>query len=105
MRSGLPLTDQVDGVKMANHAEHDEVGAALTELQSSLEGSSISAQGDITHIPELSDYIRFLRLAGRPMKTSKSGCTSLCCMFIYVICYYVLLYVLMSLVSFWCSVG
>ena len=104
MKSGLPLTDQVDGVKMANHAEHDEVDAALTELQSSLEGSSISAQGDITHIPELSDYVRFLRLAGRPIKTSKSVSMSLCHMFMYVICYYVLLYVFISLVSFWCSV-
>ncbi len=39
----------------------DDVDAALTELQVSLEGSSISTHGDITHIPELHDYLRFFK--------------------------------------------
>ncbi|XP_002741351.1 fermitin family homolog 2-like [Saccoglossus kowalevskii] len=48
----------------------DDIDAALTDLQVSLEGTSISmAQGDITNVPELSDYLRFLK----PKKLTLKG--------------------------------
>lgn len=39
----------------------DEIDAALTDLQTSLEGSSISTANDITQIPELQDYLKFFK--------------------------------------------
>ena len=39
----------------------DEIDAALNDLQVSLEGSTLSSAGDITHIPELQDYLRFFK--------------------------------------------
>lgn len=40
----------------------DDIDAALTDLQVTLEGSSISnGPSDITQIPELSDYLRFFK--------------------------------------------
>lgn len=39
----------------------DEIDAALTDLQVSLEGSHISGSNDITQVPELYDYLRFLK--------------------------------------------
>ncbi|KAK2159403.1 hypothetical protein LSH36_154g13036 [Paralvinella palmiformis] len=39
----------------------DEIDAALTDLQVSLEGSSTSAPSDITKIPELQDELRFFK--------------------------------------------
>lgn len=58
LQSGVPQPD-LDN----SHAENgeDEIDAALTDLQVSLEGSSISSPGDITHIPELQDYLRFFK--------------------------------------------
>ena len=46
-----------------NHTQNgdDDIDAALNDLQVSLEGSSISSPGDITHIPELQDYLRFFK--------------------------------------------
>ena len=48
-----------------NHTQNgdDDIDAALNDLQVSLEGSSISSPGDITHIPELQDYLRFFKWA------------------------------------------
>lgn len=43
-------------------AADDEIDAALTDLQVSLEGSHISGTNDITQVPELYDYLRFLKL-------------------------------------------
>lgn len=42
-------------------AADDEIDAALTDLQVSLEGSHISNVNDITQVPELYDYLRFLK--------------------------------------------
>ena len=40
----------------------DDIDAALEDLQVTLEGSNInSGHSDITQIPELSDYLRFLK--------------------------------------------
>lgn len=40
----------------------DDIDAALTDLQDTLEGSHIlSNTGDITQIPELSDYLRYMK--------------------------------------------
>lgn len=40
----------------------DDIDAALTDLQVSLEGSSISnGTSDITQVPELCDYLRFFK--------------------------------------------
>jgi hypothetical protein len=60
LQSGLPQNDMVDGPGPLP-VEQDEVGAALADLQSSLEGTAISSHGDITHIPELADYIKFFK--------------------------------------------
>ena len=50
---------ELDGTN--NHIGEDDIDAALTDLQVSLEGSSISSPGDITRIPELQDYLRFFK--------------------------------------------
>ena len=45
-----------------NHNDtEDDIDAALTDLQVSLEGSSVSSPGDITHVPELQGYLRFFK--------------------------------------------
>lgn len=40
----------------------DDIDAALTDLQVTLEGSHINSSNDITQVPELYDYLRFLKL-------------------------------------------
>ncbi|XP_078001095.1 fermitin family homolog 2-like [Glandiceps talaboti] len=48
----------------------DDIDAALTDLQVTLEGTSIAgAQGDITNVPELADYLRFMK----PKKLTLKG--------------------------------
>uniref|UniRef100_A0A1W7R995 Unc-112-related protein n=1 Tax=Hadrurus spadix TaxID=141984 RepID=A0A1W7R995_9SCOR len=42
-------------------SDEDDIDSALTDLQVSLEGSSLNNSGDITHVPELSNYLRFLK--------------------------------------------
>ncbi|XP_076441948.1 fermitin family homolog 2-like [Babylonia areolata] len=73
LQSGLPQNDCVDGSGGPGPlpVEQDEVGAALADLQSSLEGSSISTHGDITHIPELADYIKFFKPKKLTLKSYK----------------------------------
>lgn len=45
-----------------NTIAEDDIDAALDDLQVTLEGSHInSGHNDITQIPELSDYLRFLK--------------------------------------------
>lgn len=40
----------------------DDIDAALTNLQTTLEGSSLnSTSNDITEVPELKDQLRFLK--------------------------------------------
>lgn len=40
----------------------DDIDAALTDLQVTLEGSHINSDNsDITQVPELYDYLRFLK--------------------------------------------
>jgi kindlin 2 len=56
-QSQVPQPD-IDGT--GNQSE-DEIDAALTDLQFSLEGSSVSAAGDITRTPELHGYLRFFK--------------------------------------------
>jgi len=58
-QSQLPQPD-LDGT--GNESE-DEIDAALTDLQITLEGSAVSATGDITRTPELHGYIRFFKYA------------------------------------------
>ena len=44
------------------YEEDDDVDAALSELQVSLEGSSNNnGVNDITQVPQLSDYLRFFK--------------------------------------------
>lgn len=54
-----------------NHTEEDEIDAALKDLQESLEGSAVSSHGDITHIPELCDYIKFFKPRKLTLKSYK----------------------------------
>jgi len=58
-QSQVPQPD-LDGT--GNESE-DEIDAALTDLQVTLEGSAVSATGDITRTPELHGYIRFFKYA------------------------------------------
>jgi kindlin 2 len=45
-----------------NSPAEDDIDAALTDLQTTLEGSSINAYAnDITQVPELCDALRFLK--------------------------------------------
>lgn len=45
------------------YEEDDDVDAALSELQVSLEGGSsrLGGHNDITHVPQLGDYIQFFK--------------------------------------------
>ena len=69
---GYPLKVQVTlqaGVPQPIHnsssnstVPEDDIDAALEDLQVTLEGSNINSDhNDITQIPELSDYLRFLK--------------------------------------------
>ncbi|XP_053405406.1 fermitin family homolog 2-like isoform X1 [Mercenaria mercenaria] len=49
----------------------DDIDAALSDLQESLEGSNLSSPGDITHIPELADYVKFLKPKKFTLKSYK----------------------------------
>ncbi|KAJ8672972.1 hypothetical protein QAD02_004233 [Eretmocerus hayati] len=60
---------EANGVSSSHHSSsngsngvEDDIDAALTDLQVTLEGSSIvSGPSDITQIPELCDYLRFFK--------------------------------------------
>nr|CAD7416152.1 unnamed protein product [Timema poppensis] len=45
----------------SNTIVEDDIDAALTDLQVTLEGSHISSSSDIMQIPELFDYLRFIK--------------------------------------------
>ncbi|XP_014677350.1 PREDICTED: unc-112-related protein-like [Priapulus caudatus] len=52
--------------------EPDDIDAALNELQVSLEGSTLAGRsGDITAIPELGDYLRFMKPKKFTLKSFK----------------------------------
>lgn len=61
LQSGLPQPDLDASMSTHNHSEDDEIDAALKDLQESLEGSAVTIHGDITHIPELCDYVKFFK--------------------------------------------
>ena len=44
-----------------DYEEDDDVDAALSELQVSLEGTSTNYNGDTTQIPKLTDYLRYFK--------------------------------------------
>ena len=55
------------------YEEDDDVDAALSELQISLEGStSPNGISDITQVPQLSDYLRFFKPKRFTLKSFKS---------------------------------
>lgn len=59
LQASIPQPSQ-DNSSMVSAAD-DEIDAALSDLQESLEGSHISGTNDITQVPELYDYLRFLK--------------------------------------------
>ncbi|KAJ2953155.1 hypothetical protein O0L34_g727 [Tuta absoluta] len=65
--------DAADGAN--NHsaaAPEDEIDAALSELQAQLEGGPPARQ-DITHVPELAGYLKYLRPKRFTLKSYKRG--------------------------------
>ncbi|XP_076463407.1 fermitin family homolog 2-like [Babylonia areolata] len=90
-QTGVPQTppeeDGVDKGPGPLPVEKDEVGEALADLQSSLEGSSLSSPcgggsggggggGDLTHIPELADFVKFFKPKKLTLKSYKSYWTT-----------------------------
>ncbi|KAK0050702.1 fermitin family 2 [Biomphalaria pfeifferi] len=69
IQSGLPQPE-FDQSQNAQ-SEDDEIDAALKDLQESLEGSAVSPHGDITHIPELSDDVKFFKPKKLTLKSYK----------------------------------
>lgn len=68
LQSGVPQPIPLDDTASSGIGvdEEDDIEAALTDLQITLEGSNISSSsmgeaGDITQVPELYDYLRFLK--------------------------------------------
>lgn len=52
----------IDTSSLDNGGGDDDIDAALSELQITLEGPRNGVKnGDITHIPELTDYLRFFK--------------------------------------------
>ncbi|KAF6216758.1 hypothetical protein GE061_001107 [Apolygus lucorum] len=61
LQANLPQPSSVDNNSITN-AVDDDIDAALSELQVTLEGSHVnSSNNDITQVPELQDYLRFLK--------------------------------------------
>ncbi|KFB36913.1 AGAP002054-PA-like protein [Anopheles sinensis] len=62
LQNEVPQPDSGIDTSSLDNAADDDVDAALRELQITLEGPSNGVNaGDITHIPELTDYLRFLK--------------------------------------------
>uniref|UniRef100_A0A2M4A6K3 Putative mitogen inducible protein product n=1 Tax=Anopheles triannulatus TaxID=58253 RepID=A0A2M4A6K3_9DIPT len=62
LQNEIPQPDSGIDTSSLDNAADDDVDAALRELQITLEGPSNGVNaGDITHIPELTDYLRFLK--------------------------------------------
>lgn len=62
LQNDVQQTDSgIDSSSLENGAD-DDIDAALNELQITLEGPNGNVKNnDITHIPELTDYLRFLK--------------------------------------------
>lgn len=60
-QSQTSALDQVDSAPKPDNEDHDDIDAALNDLQVSLEGSSLHNTGDITHVPELQEYIKHFK--------------------------------------------
>ncbi|CAB3379032.1 unc-112-related protein-like [Cloeon dipterum] len=61
LQAGQKQPQYEDSLREENNDE-DDIDAALTDLQVTLEGSNISrGPNDITYVPELSGYMRFLK--------------------------------------------
>ncbi|XP_064624123.1 fermitin family homolog 2-like [Lineus longissimus] len=67
LQADVPQADVPDGMKN----EDDDVASALKDLELHLEGSSSSPTADITHIPELSDYLDFIKPKKLTLKSTK----------------------------------
>lgn len=63
LQNDMPQPDSgIDTSSLDNNGDGDDIDAALSELQITLEGPNNGAKaGDITNIPELTDYLRFLK--------------------------------------------
>jgi kindlin 2 len=62
IQSEMPQPDSGIDTSSLENGTYDDIDAALSELQITLEGNSNGKHAaDITHIPELSDYLRFLK--------------------------------------------
>lgn len=57
LQAGVPQPQSEN----TNGTAEDDIDAALLDLQVTLEGTHISNGGDITHVPELFNYLRFLK--------------------------------------------
>lgn len=58
IQAGIPQPK----MELGNNIADDDIDAALTDLQVSLEGTNISnGCNDITQVPKLYDYLRFLK--------------------------------------------
>lgn len=76
LQTGQPQNDTSIMDSTCNHLENDDIDADLTNLEESLEGSMLSSPGDITAVPELSDYIRFFKPKKFTLKSYKRAwCT------------------------------
>ncbi|XP_067939414.1 fermitin family homolog 2-like [Watersipora subatra] len=65
----VPIHDEVDSSR--NAEDHDDIDAALNDLQVSLEGSTLHNAGDITSVPELQEYIKHFKPKRYTMKGAK----------------------------------
>ncbi|CAG5134857.1 unnamed protein product, partial [Candidula unifasciata] len=71
LQSGVPQPDLDTSMNAHNQSQDDEIDAALKDLQESLEGSSVTAKSDITHVPELCDYVKFFKPKKLTLKSHK----------------------------------
>ncbi|XP_026314837.1 unc-112-related protein-like [Hyposmocoma kahamanoa] len=68
--------DAADGAhNLSASAPEDEIDAALSELQAQLEGGP-PARPDITHVPELAGYLKYLKPKRFTLKAYKRGWVS-----------------------------
>ena len=71
----LQVTLQANNPLQEKHTRNDDdIDAALDELQLSLEGAPTAISygaGDITHVPELADYLRFMKPKRFTLKSFK----------------------------------
>ncbi|GBP13399.1 Unc-112-related protein [Eumeta japonica] len=75
--AGGGIQDSSESVRPSSpqHAAEDEIDAALSELQAQLEGGP-PPRADITHVPELAGYLKYLRPKRFTLKGYKRGWVS-----------------------------